>query len=106
MKRQIRNAIASMAITIFASVGLIAFGQSPQVTCPCPCPVQQPVVQPVAQPVVQQTVEQNCTVQQVEQNCTVQQTVQEFAVQPVQPLACADLCELILRIEDNADDLR
>jgi len=88
-----------MAISTFAGLGLIAFGQSPQVTCPCTG--QQPVVQPVAQPVV---------VQQIEgQNCTVQQTVEEFVVQqPVvaQPLACADLCELVRSIEDYADDLR
>src|SRR5262245_15348798 len=110
MKRQIRNAIASMAITTFAGLGLIAFGQSPQVTCPCTR--QQPVVQPVAQPVVvQQPVAQPVVVQQtVEgQNCTVQQTVEEFVVQqPVaqQTLACADLCELVRSIEDYADDLR
>src|SRR5262249_45560214 len=103
MKRQIRNAIASMAITTFAGLGLIAFGQSPQVTCPCTG--QQTVVQPVAQPVAQPVV-----VQQIEgQNCTVQQTVEEFVVQqPVAPqvLACADLCELVRSIEDYADDLR
>lgn len=110
MKRQIRNAIANMAITIFAGLGLIAFGQSPQVACPCP--VQQPVAQPV---VVQQPVEQNRTVQQpVEQNCTVKQVVEEFVVQqpvapqPVAPqtMACADLCDLIKSIESEADDLR
>jgi len=115
MRRPIRNAIASMAITTFAGLGLIAFGQSPQVTCPCP--VQQPVVQPVAQPVVvPQPVAQPVVVQQtVEgQNCTVQQTVEEFVVQQpqaaqplaAQPLACADLCDLVRSIEDYADDLR
>jgi hypothetical protein len=113
MKRQIRNVIANMAIMTFAGLGLIAFGQSPQVTCP----VQQPVAQPVAQPVVvQQPVEQNCTVQQtVEQNCTVKQVVEEFVVQqPVAPqpvacgqgTACVDLCDLVKDIESNADDLR
>ncbi|HKQ79478.1 MAG TPA: hypothetical protein VJ810_37640 [Blastocatellia bacterium] len=104
MKRQIRNAIANMAITIFAGFGLIAFGQSPQGTCPCP--VQQPVVQPVAQPVVvQQTVEQNCTVQKTVEEFVVQQPV---APQPVAPqtMACADLCQLVRSIESYADDLR
>jgi len=112
-----------MAIMTFAGLGMMAFGQSPQVTCPCPCPVQHPVAQPVAQQpvVVQQPVEQKCTVQQtVEQKCTVQQTVEEFVVQPPvappppvapqavapQPIACADRCELIKSIEDYADDLR
>ena len=107
MKRQIRNAITSFVVTAFASIGLMAFGQSP-----CPCPTQ--TVQPVApQPVViQQTVEQTCP------QPTVIQTVEEFVEQPVeqpvaQPMACAaqattcvDLCELVRSIEKHADHLR
>jgi hypothetical protein len=139
MKRQIRNAITCMAITAFAGIGLLAYGQ-----CPTTCPVQtftqhpvtqQPVMQqpvkqqPVMQqPVMQQPVEQQPVMQQpveqqpvtqpvvvqqtVEQTCTqpqVIQTVQDFVVQPQvvqQPVACADLCELVKAIEDDADDLR
>jgi hypothetical protein len=101
MKRQIRNAITSLAITAFAGIGLMAFGQSPEQTCPA-----QPVAQPV---VIQQSVEQTCTQPQVIQ------TVQDFIVQPVaQPqvctqqttTCCADMCELVRDIERNADDLR
>jgi hypothetical protein len=92
MKRQIRNAITCMAIMAFAGIGLLAYGQSPT-TCP---------VQPVGQPVIVQ--------ETVEQNCTVKQTVQDFIVQQQQPqvqtTSCADLCELIRSVEDNADDLR
>ena len=104
MKRQIRNAITSFVVTAFASIGLMAFGQSP-----CPCPTQ-PVVQ---QPVVQQPVEQTCP------QPTIIQTVEEFVEQPVaqpvaQPMACAqpaatscvDLCELVRSIEKHADHLR
>ncbi|HEU0177876.1 MAG TPA: hypothetical protein VFV58_26735 [Blastocatellia bacterium] len=102
MKRQIRNAITSFAITVFAGLGLMAFGQSPQTDCP---------VQPVAQPVVvQQPVEPTCT-----QPTVIKQTVEDFVVQPVaQPqtctqqttTCCADMCELVRSIESNADDLR
>ena len=108
MKRQIRNVITSFVVTAFASIGLMAFGQSP-----CPCTTQ--TVQPVApQPVViQQTVEQTCP------QPTVIQTVEEFVQQPVaQPVAqpvpcaaqttacCADLCDLVRSIEKHADHLR
>jgi hypothetical protein len=107
MKRQIRNVITSFVVTAFASIGLMAFGQSP-----CPCTTQ--TVQPVApQPVViQQTVEQTCP------QPTVIQTVEEFVQQPVaqvvaqpvpcaaQTTACVDLCELVRSIEKHADHLR
>src|SRR5262249_7484157 len=82
MNRQLRNLVISMALTAFAGLGLTALAQSP--SC-CPQPV---VAQPVcAQPVV---------------------------VQPVacceQPACCgdpcADKCELVKRIEKNADRLR
>src|SRR2546422_9488988 len=100
MKRQIRNAISSLVITAFASVGLMAFGQSPCSPQPA-CPVQT-VVQPVAQPVVvEQTVEQTCT--------QVQQTVQDFVVQPqacAQTTSFVDLCELVRDLEKSADHLR
>ena len=114
MKRQIRNAITSFVVTAFASIGLMAFGQSP-----CPCPVQ--TVQPVApQPVViQQTVEQTVP-QAAPQTCTqpvLVQTVEEIPVQPTacvqqptacaaQTTACADLCDLVKSIEKHADHLR
>src|SRR5262245_42370719 len=122
MKRQIRNAITSMVVTVLAGIGLLAFGQSP---CPCPCSLQ--TVQPVAQPVViQQTVEQTSQqpvpVQTVGQTCqqpVTVQVVEEFieqpAVQPtacVQPVAaaqttaCVDLCDLVKSIEKHADHLR
>jgi hypothetical protein len=82
MNRQLRNLVISMALTAFAGLGLTALGQSP--SC-CPQPV---VAQPVcAQPVV---------VQQV-----------ACCEQPVccgDP--CVDNCELIKRIEKNADRLR
>jgi hypothetical protein len=97
MNRQIRNVITSLVVMVFAGIGLTAFGQDPTQTSPA----QQPVMQPVGQPVVIQ--------QTTEQNCTVQQTVQDFVVQQpqaAQPLACADLCELIKSIESNADDVR
>src|SRR5215475_9895239 len=91
MKTQIRNAMTSLAITAFAGVGLIAFGQVPDQTLQSPQPV-----------VTQQTVEQNCTQPQV------RQTVQDFGVQPqAQPTTCcAEMCELTRSIESNADDLR
>jgi hypothetical protein len=115
MKRQFRNAITSLVVTAFASLGLMAFGQNPCVPQPT-CPVQ--TVQPVAQPVViQQTVEQTCT-----QPVILSQTVEDVPVQqptacvqqPVayaQPTACAgpacvDLCELVKDIEKTADHLR
>ncbi len=114
MKRQIRNAIASMVITAFAGVGLMVFGQSP--CCPQPaCPVvTQPVVtQPVAQPVVVETVEQTCQtctqVQTVEQTCTQAQTVAQPCPQTTacyQSAACVDLCDLVKSIEKHADHLR
>ena len=118
MKRQIRNAIASLVITAFVGIGLMAFAQDP--CCPQPaCPAQPVVVQPVAQPVTVQTVEQTCpqpVVQTVEQTCTqpvVVQTVEEFVAQPVaQPVACVqapacvDLCDLVKSIEKHADHLR
>jgi hypothetical protein len=101
MKRQIRNAISCMAIMAFAGIGLLAYGQSPTQTGPVQTVVQQPAQQPV---VVQQPVEQTCT------QPTVVQTVQDFVVQQQQPqvqtTSCADLCELIKSVEDNADDLR
>jgi hypothetical protein len=99
MKRQIRNAITCMAIMAFAGIGLLAYGQGSTQ----PCPVTQTVEQTVVQPVVQQPVEQTCT------QPTVIQTVQDFVVQPQvaqQPVACADLCELVRSVERNADDLR
>lgn len=116
MKRQIRNAITSFVVTAFASIGLMAFGQSP-----CPCPTQ--TVQPVApQPVViQQTVDQTVpqTAPQTCQQPVVIQTVEEFVAQPVaqptacvqpvaapQTTACADLCDLVRSIEKHADHLR
>jgi hypothetical protein len=115
MKRQIRNAIASLVITAFVGIGLMAFGQDP--CCPQPaCPPHPVVVQPVAQPAVIQTVEQ--TVQQpvaaqttVEQTCiqpVAVQTVEPTCVQPVavQATACADLCDLVKSIEKHADHLR
>jgi len=108
MKRQIRNAITSLAITAFAGLGLMAFGQNPCSPQPA-CPVQ--TVQPVAQPVVvQQTVEQTCS------QPVVVQTVEEVVQQPtacVQPTTCAqttaccaDMCELVKDIEKNGDRLR
>src|SRR5262249_33674060 len=102
MKRQIKNAITSLAITVFAGLGVMAFGQSPQPACP-----SQPVAQPV---VIQQTEEQTCP-----QPTVIKQTVEDFVVQPVaQPqtctqqttVCCADMCELVRSIESNADDLR
>ena len=103
MKRQIRNAITSLAITAFAGLGLMAFGQNPQPACPA-----QPVAQPV---VIQQTEEQTCP-----QPTVIKQTVEDFVVQPTacvqQPVAvqttacCADMCELVRNIEKNADHLR
>src|SRR5215510_3482211 len=109
MKRQIRNAITSLVVTAFASLGLMAFEQNPCVPQPT-CPVQ--TVQPVPQPVViQQTVEQTCT-----QPVILQQTVEDVpVVQPTacvqQPVACTgtacvDLCDLVKDIESYADDLR
>jgi hypothetical protein len=93
-----------MAIMAFAGIGLLAYGQSPTQPCPVTQTVEQTVQQTVQQPVtVQQTVEQTCTQPQVIQ------TVQDFVVQPQvtqQPIACADLCELVKSVEDNADDLR
>src|SRR5215475_9986955 len=94
MKTQIRNAITSLAITAFAGIGLMAFGQVPEQTCPAPQPV-----------VIQQTVEQTCTQPQVVQ------TVQDFIIQPQTcaqqtTTCCADMCELVRSIESNADDLR
>jgi hypothetical protein len=110
MNRQIRNAITSLAVTAFAGLGLMAFGQTP--SCPQPtCPVQ--TVQPVAQPVViQQTVEQTCP-----QPVILKQVVEEFGQQPTavvqQPVACAqgaaccaDLCVLLKDIERDADRVR
>lgn len=98
MKRQFRNAISSFVIAAFAGIGLVAFGQNP-------CGTQTVVPVPVVQ-----TVEQTCpqpVVQTVEQTCTVVQTVEEVpCAQPVQTVACEDLCELVTRIEDYADDLR
>src|SRR5262245_9084589 len=110
MKRQIRNAITSLVVTAFASIGLMAFGQNPCSPQPT-CPVQ--TVQPVAQPVViQQTEEQTCT-----QPIKIVQTVEEIPVQQPtacvqQPVACAqgvscvDLCDLVKDIEKTADHLR
>src|SRR5215510_13280943 len=109
MKRQIRNAITSLVVTAFASLGLMAFEQNPCVPQPT-CPVQ--TVQPVPQPVViQQTVEQTCT-----QPVILQQTVEDVpVVQPTacvqQPAACTktacvDLCYLVKDIKSYADDLR
>jgi len=118
MKRQIRNVITSLAITAFAGIGLMAFGQNPSA-----CPVQS-VPQPV---VTQQPVEQTYpepVTQPAGQSCTrpvVVQTVEEFVAQPApQPVACAqqttacaqtggccaDLCELVKDIEKTADHLR
>jgi hypothetical protein len=102
MKRQIRNAITCMAIMAFTGIGLLAYGQTPTQS-----PVTQTVEQTVVQPVtVQQPVEQTCT------QPTVIQTVQDFVVQPQpqvvqqQPVACADLCELVRAVEKDADHLR
>ena len=103
MKRQIRNAITSMAIMAFVGIGLSAYGQSPTQPCPVTQTVEQTVVQPVT---VQQPVEPSCT------QPTVIQTVQDFVVQPQpqvvaqQTVACADLCELVKDVERNADYLR
>src|SRR5262249_54383794 len=95
MKTQIRNAITSLAITAFAGIGLMAFGQVPEQTLPAP----QPVV--IQQTVEQKTVEQTCTQPQIIQ------TVQDFVVQPqTTTTCCADMCELTRSIESNADDLR
>ncbi|HEY7183247.1 MAG TPA: hypothetical protein VIC84_17575 [Blastocatellia bacterium] len=96
MKTQFRNAMTSLAITTFAGIGLMAFGQVPEQTCPAP----QPVV--IQQTVEQKTVEQTCTEPQIIQ------TVQDFVVQPQaqQTTCCADMCELVRSIESNADDLR
>jgi hypothetical protein len=109
MKRQIRNAVTSLVITAFAGVGLMAFGQDAQPTCPAPQPI-----------VIEKTVEIQKTVEQ-QQPCpqpTVIQTVQDFVVQqpqqPQQPqvgpttgcVGCEDLCDLVKDVEDSADDLR
>src|SRR5262249_32024981 len=95
MKRQIRNAITSLVVTAFAGIGLMAFGQEPQPSCPAPQPV-----------VIQQTVEEKTCTQQP----TVIQTVQDFVVQQPQvaqtTTCCADMCELVRSIESDADDLR
>ncbi len=119
MKRQIRNAIVSLAITASGGIGLMAFGQNP--CCPQPCvqavqpvvvqPVQQPAPQPVVQTVIQ-TVEQPApqpcpqTVQ-----CTQTTTIEEVPAAPVAQttscgVACEDLCDLTKRIEKSADHLR
>src|SRR5262249_21391277 len=111
MKRQIRNVITSLAITAFAGIGLMAFGQNPCPPQPA-CPVQ-PVAQPV---VIQQTVEQTCPqpvlIQTVEE-IPVEQPVPQPAPCVQQPTACAqtggccaDLCELVKDIEKTADHLR
>src|SRR5262245_60395315 len=98
MKRQFRNAMTSLVVTAFAGIGLMAFGQDAQPSCPAPQPV-----------VIQQTTEQTCT------QPTVIQTVQDFVVQqPQQPqvcaqqttTCCADMCELVRAIESDADELR
>jgi hypothetical protein len=90
-----------MAIMAFAGIGLLAYGQGQTQPCPVTQTVEQTVVQPV---VVQQPVEQPCT------QPTVIQTVQDYIVQQPQvaqqPVACADLCELVKSVERNADDLR
>jgi hypothetical protein len=95
MKTQIRNAITSLAITAFAGIGLMAFGQVPEQTLPAP----QPVV--IQQTVEQKTVEQTCTQPQVIQ------TVQDFVVQPqTTTTCCADMCELVRSLRSNSGDLR
>lgn len=103
MKRQIRNAIASLMISAFAGIGLMAFGQSPCCPQPVAC-VAQTCPEPCPQPA--------CVVQPVVQTCPDPCPQPVACAQPVcveQPTCgnpCIDRKDLVKRIEQNADGLR